>query len=68
MQRKELGIPGPPQRSGDTNWEADVTRCPFVFVADEAFSLTYYCMKPFAQRQLAAKSEFLTIAYPDFAE
>ena len=50
-----VSIPGPrplPRPSGDTNWEADVAPCPFVFVADDALSLTDYCMKPYAQRQL----------------
>ena len=55
LERKELGIPAPrplPRPNGDTSWEEDVAPCPFVFVADEAFSLTHYCMKPYAQRQL----------------
>ena len=57
IENDMLKLPEPTQlpRNDGWAWEQDESLLPFVFVGDDAFSLTSYCMKPFPQRNLTDK-------------
>ena len=55
LNNGELNLPNPRPLPGnsDPNWENDLTNVPFVFVADDAFALTDYCLKPYPHKGLS---------------
>lgn len=53
LQNGKLNLPNPQKLPLLCDgWEEPSTPMPFVFIADDAFSLTPYCMKPFPQAGL----------------
>ena len=54
LENDQLNLldPAPLPLNTDWNWEQDSTPVPFVFIGDDAFPLTTYCMKPYSQRNL----------------
>ena len=54
LENGQLNLPDPAPLSlnRDWNWEQDSTPVLFVFIGDDAFPLTTYCMKPYSQRKL----------------
>ena len=55
LENDQLNLPDPAPLplNSDWNWEQDNIPVPFVFIGDDAFSHTTYCMKPYSQRNLA---------------
>ena len=56
LSNDELNLPKPCHLSGNENMEKENVLIPYHFVADEAFTLSEFCMKPFSQNKLTLSS------------